>query len=156
MLLAQVINFGILVFVLTKLVYKPLMKAVDDRERTIKKISADSSKVDEVLKDAELKQEEILKEARTRGEKILKESEASAATLKKDILESAKKDAEKIISNGQKKLEEDQQKFYAGLKQELVGLVSAGIEQTVGKYIDKDAEMKLKEEALAKALTMKK
>ena len=152
MLLAQIINFGILAFVLTKLVYKPLMKALEDREQTIKKISEDSSKVDEVLREAEEKQNTILEEARKHGEKINKESETSASNLKKSILDEAKADAERIIKTGQKKLEEDQQKFYAGLKTELVGLVNAGIEQTVSKYIDKDAETKLKQEALSKAL----
>ncbi len=156
MLLAQVINFAILAFVLTKLVYKPLIGALEEREATVKKISENNSSAENLLEEARTKQEEILRDARASTQKMMKQSEDAAEARAKTILDAARKDAEKIIADGAKKLDEEQKKFYSNLKAELAGLVSAGIESTVGKYITKDAEAKLKDEALAKALTLKK
>lgn len=155
-LIAQMVNFAILAFVLTKLVYNPLLKALEDREKTIKKISDDSSSSEKTLEEARIKQEEILNEARKQSANIIKESENQASSLRQSLLEQAKKDADKIIIEGEKRLIEEKDKFYADLRNELVGLVSTGIEKTVGGYITKEAETKLKEEALSHALSLKK
>jgi F-type H+-transporting ATPase subunit b len=48
-LLAQIVNFGILAFVLTKLVYKPLIKSLEDREQVIKQIGENSQKTESLL-----------------------------------------------------------------------------------------------------------
>lgn len=154
-LLAQFINFGILAFVLTKLVYKPLMKALEDREQVIKQIGENSQKTESLLEDAKEKQEIVLAEARKHADKIIKEAEVASKTLRENLLSEAKKDADKLIKEGTRKLQEDQDKFYANLKKELVELVSLGIEKTVGKYITADAQSKLKEEALSSALSLK-
>jgi F-type H+-transporting ATPase subunit b len=154
-LLAQFINFGILFFVLTKLVYKPMMKALNDREQVIKQIGENSQKTESLLQDAEEKQEAVLAEARKHADKIIKEAESASKTLRENLLSEAKKDAEKLMKEGARKLAEDQDKFYANLKKELVELISLGVEKTVGKYITPEAQSKLKEEALSSALSLK-
>lgn len=151
-LVAQIINFGILVFILTKLVYKPLMNALAEREKVIKKLANDSSNAEKIAEESQTKQKEILDEARKEAQKIIKSTEAQVATLRQTLTDEAKKEAEKIIKDGERRVVEEQNKFNAGLRAELVSLVATGIEQTVGKYIDKDANKKLSDEALEASL----
>lgn len=153
---AQIINFGILVFVLSKLVYKPLMNALAEREKVIKKLSEDSSKAENLAEESALKQKEILDEARKQADKIIKSAEASSETLRRNLTDEAKKESEKIIKEGEKKIKEEQDRFYAGLKEELAGLVATGIEKTVGKYVTKEINHKLVEEALTASVAESK
>lgn len=156
MLIAQLVNFGILVFVLSKLVYKPLMKVLDEREKALNKLSEDKSSAEELLREAKEKQDELLADARKQSEKIMKSTEASVAVFKKNALDEAKKDAEKLVRESERKMQEERDKFYASLRKELVDLVSSGVEQTVGKYVTKDSLEKLKSEALDAALSSHK
>ncbi len=151
-LVAQIINFGLLVFILTKLVYKPLLNALADREKVIKKLAEDSSSAEKMAQDANVKQKEVLDEARDSAKKIIKETEIQVEKLRITLTEEAKKEADKIIKDGERRVKEEQNKFNASLRAELVSLVAVGIEKTVGKYIDKSVNEKLSAEALEMSL----
>jgi len=124
------------------------MKSIDEREAKIKKISDDGLSVDKILSDARDKQNEILRQAREESQKIIHEAEASAIVLKNNLIEEAKRDADRLIVSGRKELADEQIRFQESMKNELVDLVSSGVESTVGKYITKDVEAKIKSETL--------
>lgn len=132
------------------------MKSLEDREKVIKKLSEDSSKATNLAEESALKQKEILDEARKEAGKIIKSAEASSETLRKSLTDEAKKESEKIIKEGERKIREEQDKFYAGLKEELAGLVATGIEKTIGKYVTKEINHKLTEEALSASVAESK
>ena len=112
-ILAQAINFGILAFVLFKLVYKPILKALDDREASAKKALENTSSIEEKLKEAEETSKKIIAEARTASQKMIKDTEKSAMSLKDKLSAEAKADAEKIMGSAEKKMEEERNKFLA-------------------------------------------
>ena len=151
-ILAQAINFGILAFVLFKLVYKPILKALDDREASAKKALENTSSIEEKLKEAEETSKKIIAEARTASQKMIKDTEKSAMSLKDKLSAEAKADAEKIMGSAEKKMEEERNKFYSSLKKELGEIVTLGIERTVGKYADASIQKKMSEDALKEAI----
>ena len=156
LLLAQLVNFGILVFVLWKLVYKPILKVLDDRQKAAKDaVEKESSIAAKLLETKEL-QAKALAEARIHGEKMIKDAEISAANLKKKLSEEASVSAQKIVSDAEARMRSEQEKFQAELKKEVVGIVASAIESTVGKYLDHGAKQKLAEEASHEALKVER
>ena len=151
-LIAQLINFGILVFVLWKLVYKPILKVLDERTQMAKDAEAKSSSIDSKLEEMKLREEEVLAKARVAGEKLVKDAESAALALKTKLSAEATASAEKIVSDAKLAMASENEKFQSELKKEVVGIVASAIEATVGKYLDSDAKHKLAEEASKEAL----
>ncbi|MEI6478730.1 MAG: F0F1 ATP synthase subunit B [bacterium] len=146
-LIAQAINFGLLVFILTKFLYKPVMKSIEEKERSIQGVKDGASKMEKMLQENSEAQKKVLDKARLESEKIIKNAETSASILKKNLLEEAKHQAEIVISQGEQKIREENEKLRRDIKKEVGTLVSDAIEKTVGKYIDEKAKHSLKDEA---------
>jgi F-type H+-transporting ATPase subunit b len=147
LIIAQVINFGILAFVLFKLVYKPLLKVLDERETMVKDAQEKSSSIESKMDEIKALEEKVLSEARVHSQKLIKDAEASALNLKNKLSEEAHASAEKIVKEAQNKLAADQSKRDEELKKEIKNIVAGAIEATVGKYIDENAKSKLADEA---------
>ncbi|MEI8338294.1 MAG: ATP synthase F0 subunit B [bacterium] len=146
-LIAQAINFGLLVFILTKLLYKPIMKSIEEKEKSIQGAKNMSLEIEKKLEEGVEAQKKVLDTARAESEKIIKNAEVSAGVLKKSLLEDAKKQAEAVITQGEQKIREENEKLRRDIKKEVGTLVSDAIEKTVGKYIDEKAKVTLKDEA---------
>ena len=146
-LIAQAINFGLLVFILTKLLYKPLMKSIEEKEKSIQGAKDSASNMEKMLQESAEAQKKVLDKARSESEKIIKNAEVSAAVLKKSLLEDAKHQAQAVITQGELKIKEENEKLRREIKKEVGTLVSDAIEKTVGKYIDEKSKLSLKDEA---------
>jgi|SRR3989344_1996990 len=155
-LLAQLVNFGILVFVLWKLVYKPILKVLDDRQKAAKDALEKSSAIDAKLLEIKALEEKAIAEARERGEKLVKDVEASAVNLKKKLSDEATAFAQKIVSDAKAEMRSEQEQLNAEFKKEVIGIVATAIEATVGKYLDHSARQGLAEEASKEALKVER
>lgn len=151
-IIAQLINFGILVFVLWKLVYKPVLKVLDERAQMAKDAAEKSNSIESKLEEMKLREEEVLAKARQAGEKLVKDAESAAQSLKTKLSTEATASAEKIVADAKLAMAGENEKFQAELKKEIVGIVASAIEGTVGKYLDSDSKHKLAEEASKEAL----
>lgn len=105
LLIAQVLNFLIILFVLKRFLYKPLLDMLKKRQETIKEglKQAEDSRI--MLEKAEEKENEIIKKARTTGENLLNEAKKDAEDTARKIEEKAKQEAEKLIADAKKQIE---------------------------------------------------
>ena len=78
LLLAQGVNFVILLFVLTKFVYKPLMKMVEARRQKIELGVKGGEKAEQIIKQAEQEKVGIIQEADVQAVAIISEAEQNA------------------------------------------------------------------------------
>ena len=143
LLIAQLVNFAIVVWVLYKFAYGPILKTLNER----------TDKIDKGLKDAEASQKKmteiteqekkVLAEARQEAQKIITQAEANARKSKDEIAADAKRQSEKILQDAEKKIEEDKNKMIAEVKKEIAGLVVAATEKMIGEKMDgkKDEEL---------------
>jgi F-type H+-transporting ATPase subunit b len=105
--IAQIINFLILVYLLNRFLYKPILEILKQREKKIRTGLEDAEKSRIILEQAEKEKEEILKNARIESEKIINETKLIAKEIRKSIIDSSKSESEKIIleAKNQAKLE---------------------------------------------------
>lgn len=156
LLTAQIVNFGILVFVLYKLVYKPMLKVLDDRARMVKDATEKSSSIDSKLDEIKALEEAALADARKRGAEIIKETEAAALSLKSKLEKEASESASKVVREAEARMKAENERLHAELKTEMKEIVATAIEFTVGKYLNADAKHKLADEASSEALKVEK
>ena len=151
LLLAQMLNFAILVFVLSKFLYKPIMKMLDERKKRIVEDLEKSKTLEIKLHEADAAKEELLISARREGEKLIKQSEKNAADIKNALVKEASLESEKIRQDANRQIESDREKTMQELKKELGSLVSLSVEKALGDVADKNVQEKLVEQALGKS-----
>ena len=99
------IQFVLLTVTLTFVFYKPVGKALEERETSISKNLADAS--EKLLKADELykQYDEQLKTARTNAQSVIAESEKEAKEIVASEINDARQDAAKLIQQTNKELE---------------------------------------------------
>ena len=149
LILAQVVNFAILLFVLGKFVYKPVIAMLDERREGIKRALDREEMAASKLASAETDKEAILKEARAESMRIIEAAREDGEELKKKLTATAKEEITKLQAENAKKLREERARLISEVKGEIGTLVVATIEQTLGDVLDARTQGKMVEQALA-------
>ncbi|KKR43902.1 MAG: ATP synthase subunit b [Candidatus Nomurabacteria bacterium GW2011_GWF2_40_12] len=135
-ILAQMVNFGIVFVVLYFYAIKPLGKIMKERGDKIEKGVKDAKTNAEILDKSKAEYEEILIKAKSEADKIFQEGKKEAQTKKTAMLEEAKNEVALIIENGKKTLEADKTKMVEEAKKEIVTLVISATKKLLGEKID--------------------
>ncbi|QDR82113.1 F0F1 ATP synthase subunit B [Sporomusa termitida] len=145
-LIAQIINFLILVAILTKVAYKPLMKALADRQAKI----ADSLETAEQERQAaeKLRQEYLaqLAEARTQAQVIVEKAAKLAEQTKEEILKEAREESARLLKVTQEEIARERELALAELKGEVVTLAVAAASKIVSQNMDDAANARIVED----------
>lgn len=96
LLLAQVVNFAILVFLLKLVLYKPVRKMLEERRARIAEGLSDAQKAVEDLERAQEKAEKILEKAQKNSTDTLKEAKSAAGEIVDQARDKATKEAERV------------------------------------------------------------
>ncbi len=143
LILAQLVNFAIVLFVLYKFAYGPVLKMMTDRTEKIEKGLKDSEAAHKKLAEITEKEKEVLVEARKAAQEIVAKAEAVALKNKEEIVVEAKAQAEKILSDSAKKIEQEKALMFAEIKSQVAELVVAATGKIIAEKIDtvKDADL---------------
>jgi F-type H+-transporting ATPase subunit b len=148
LILAQVINFGVVILVLYKFGLKPLKKLMDERGATIKGGLENADRAQALLAAQEVEYEQALATARAEAALIMKEVKADAEKKRSELLATAHSEAQSILIEGKKQLEQEKAVMLDSAKQELVGIVMKATEKVVGTTLAGNTNTTLVEESL--------
>ncbi|MFA6285350.1 MAG: F0F1 ATP synthase subunit B [Parcubacteria group bacterium] len=148
LLIAQIVNFLVLLFVLWKFAYGPVLAMLEKRQKKIEKGLADADEAHKKLEESEEKQKEILKKARTEAKDIVEKAREQAEKSKSEIALEAKLQSEKIIAGAKSEIEQEKQKTISEIKSEIGSLVVAATEKIVGEKMDGKKDRELIEKSL--------
>jgi F-type H+-transporting ATPase subunit b len=142
-LIAQIINFLILVAILTKVAYKPLMQALADRQAKI----AESLETAEQEKQAaeKLKQDYLaqLAEARNQAQAIVEKAAKLAEQTKDEMLKEAREESARLLKDTQEEITREREQAIAELKGEVVTLAVAAASKIIVQNMDEQANARI-------------
>lgn len=138
------VSFLLLLFLLGKFAWKPVMKAIGERERSIESALDAAEKAKDEMAKLTSENEQLLKEARAERELILKEAKQIKDQMLKDAKEQAQTEGARIIEHA--KLEINNQKAIA--LAEVKAQVSKLSIEIATKVLGKELSDKSKQEAL--------
>ena len=147
-LVAQLVNFGVLLVVLRFLAWGPIMKIVDERRE---KIEAGLNASQAASESAEKSQEEAraaLDEARAEGRQLITRAQETAARLSEELETQARADAEQIVTRARNEIETERQQAINSLRAEFADLTVNAAERVIGQSLDKNAHQRLITESL--------
>jgi F-type H+-transporting ATPase subunit b len=146
------ITFLILLFILRKFAWKPILGAVSDREEGIKDALASAEKARKEMENLQADNERILQEARAEREAMLKDAREMKNKLIADAKDEAQAQASKMIEQAQEAIESEKKAAMAELKSHVAGLSLNIAEKVVRDELsNKDKQLKLVEEMLGEA-----
>ena len=135
-LLGEIITFAILVWVVMKYVWPPLMNAVETRRKEIadglaagergrKDLEAAEQRKDELMADANAEAAKRLEESRKRGEEIIAQARAEA-----------EREKARIVAAGHQEVESEKSAMRRELQEKLSDLVVAGAARILGREVE--------------------
>ena len=147
-LLAQLINFTLLLLLLYFIAYKPIRRMLDERAEKVKA----SMEQAEQMKEMMTKTEELVKAemdaARVERQNLLTQAEQAGQQLKTEAREQARQDAEAIVAKARAEIALERDEAIAVLKREFADLAIMAAEKVINETLDKEKHRKLIDEVL--------
>ncbi len=145
-----ILTFLLLLTVLAKFAWKPLLKLLKDREDLIRSSLEDAEKAQTELARLNAEGEKIINKARSEAQKILSQGKASAVKMKEEILIDSKEKAKTIADNAENQIRIEKDKAIAEIKGEVVNLSISMAEKLIRKNLSADENKALIDESLSK------
>ena len=144
------ITFLILLLILRKFAWKPILDSVSQREEGIKDALASAEEAKKEMQNLQANNEQLLKEARAERDAMMKEAREIKDKMIANAKDEAKDVADKLIQNAQASIEQEKQAALSELKHQ-VSELSIGIAETIVKkeLSAKKDQLKLVEDLLS-------
>lgn len=143
MLIAQMINFAIILGVLYKFAYGPMVKHMDERSKLIEKGLDDAKKAGENLAAASKEREEKILQAKKEARQIIEDAQVQAEKSKDEIVDRARVESEKVVEQAKEQIQNEKEKMIVEVKKEIGTLVFAATAKIVEGEIDQEKNAKL-------------
>ncbi len=111
LLLVNIVNFAVLVILLSYILYKPVIKLLDERKLKIEKGLKDAELAEEKLAEIKEKESQIVADARKKAQEILSSSEDLAEKEKEAILQEAQAKALTALASAKRQAQEEKKKL---------------------------------------------
>lgn len=141
--LAQLVNFAIVLFVLWRFVFKPVVAGMEARTKKIEDSLNTADKVNKEKEEFEQWKAKEMVNARHEAGAIITESKKTATTTKDQILEQAKAEQQQILDQAKLELEQQKQKTLEEAKASIADLVVQSTEKLLRAKLDGKTDAKL-------------
>jgi F-type H+-transporting ATPase subunit b len=149
-LIAQLVNFSVLVVVLYFLAYKPLLKYLNKRSQLIEASLKKTEKIDQLLAKAENDYAKKMATAQAESEKIMSKSQQEAEKYRQERLEKTRQEVAAIVAESRAAIESDKKEIIREVKEEMSGLVAAAATQVLRREIKLADDERLIRETVTK------
>jgi len=129
-----IITFIILLGILKKIAWKPLLNVLNSREESVKNAIDQAEKARSEAERILKENQKALENANIEGQKILQESRALAEKLKEDIISKANLLSKKMIETAKEEIERDKEAAIIHLRSEIATIAV----EAAGKIIDEN------------------
>lgn len=148
LLIAQAINFTIVIAVLGFFALKPLIKIMKEREERIAKGIKDAEAIEEKMADIAKEREAEVKKGRKDAQQIVAKAEQTGDELMRQRTEKAQADVEKVIRDARMQISAERELMVHDVKDELGGLVALALGKITSTGLDEKKHKKLIDEAI--------
>ena len=114
--------FGLLLWILGKFAWKPIMKGLKEREVSIDEALNEANKAREEMKELKFSNEQLLKEAKEERDNILRDARKVKESIIEDAREKANSEANRIVENAKEAIEYEKMAAMHEMKNQLAKL----------------------------------
>lgn len=145
------INFLILVGVLTKFLYKPFLNVMETRKQSIKD-ALDNAELTNRRADEKMQNyNKRIARAEEEGREIIKEAKIKADAQARQIIEDAQTEVGEIMSKAERTIEREREKAMEEMRQEIAALALLAAEKIVEHEIQRVGQEAIVDEVIRQA-----
>jgi F-type H+-transporting ATPase subunit b len=145
-LIAQTINFSIVLFVLWRFAYRPIFAMLEARRQKIADSVANADKIKAELAATEAARHKILTDAGQQANALIEDARAAASRVSAVETQKAIAAAEQIVAKAREAAAQDRARMLAELKREVGRLVVQTTATVTGKILTSDDQQRLAKE----------
>lgn len=150
-LVAQIINFLLLLVILRAVAYKPILKMLDQRAAKIKESMDNAEQVKKQLARAQEDYAAQIDQARKEGQAIVAQANQVAERVRQDAQAQARQEAEQFLAKAQAQIDRDTRQAIAELRKEVADLAILAAGKVVKRSLDDKAHYAIVEEVLSES-----
>lgn len=142
-LIAQLINFFLLLALLTLVLYRPVTKMLRERKERIAKGLLDAELAEKRAAQAEAEYQKRLEEARREAQAILAQARENAEKERQAILARAQSEAQELRARTEQELERERREALQALHEQVADLAIDAAGRVLGQAVDSAAHRRL-------------
>ncbi|SRR6056297_1463177 len=135
-LIAQLVNFAVLVFVLYKFAYNPILNFLKQRKEKIKQGVEYADQAEKELEEARQEKKGIIKEAKKEAMTITEKAKEEGEEKRKKIVDNAKEEVGQIINQEKEKIRAEKAESLKEAKKEVADMVVLALEKVLEEKVD--------------------
>lgn len=148
LLLAQTVNFFILLYILKRFLYKPIFTLLNTRKERIEQGLKFTQSAETRLANVNIEKEKILTNSRSEALKIVNTAVDAGKVQQAQILKNAGEKAEHIVKAANKHIAEEHAKLEEEFYEEASHLIKEGMARVIGKLPPEEKSKELISEAI--------
>jgi F-type H+-transporting ATPase subunit b len=148
LILFQAANFLILMAVLKKFLYKPILGVLEKRQKEAEDAIALKGELETKIGEIRAEREQVLLETRSEADKLMETARQKGERIAQQIEEGAKERAGQIVQRGEETASQKESDMREKLRSEVARIAVTTAEQVVGKSLDEQSRKELTEESV--------
>jgi F-type H+-transporting ATPase subunit b len=147
----QIVNFLILLFLLNRFLFKPVLRRIDERNNQLSKGLEDAAAAARDRELARAEREEALAEARKESEALVARAAKTAEATSAEILATARASAEQLTAKAREEIAAEKERALAEIRGEVADLALDAAGKLVGAEMDSPTQRRLVEQFLSES-----
>ena len=150
-----IVVFLVLLGLLAKFAWKPLLEALEKRQESIRRSLDDAAKAKQELERLQVESQRILAEARAEAETIVARTREDANRLRDEMRQKAQQEAANIVKNAEKQIQLETARALQQIRHEAVDLSIAIASKLLQRNVSKEDNERLIEDTFRQLETQR-
>ncbi len=150
-LIANIVNFMVLLIVLRLVAWGPLTKMLDERREKIAQSLSAAEQAKVQAAEGERQVQEQIDASRREAQQLIAQAQEISTRIQADARTQAQSDAETTLARARSEIQQERDAAIADLRKEFADMTIAAAEKVIGESLDRNAHKRLIDEALAQS-----
>ena len=148
-----IVTFLVLLTLLAKFAWRPLLEALETRQNAIRKSLDDAQQAKEELERLHVESGQIIQRARNDAEAIIAQSRSDGDRLREELKQKARAEADHIVKNAERQIQLEMSRALEQIRHEAIDLSVMIASKLLQRNLSKEDNERLIEEALRQVET---
>ena len=150
-LIANIVNFVVLLIILRIVAWGPLVRMLDERRERISTSLSAAEQAKQEAAESDRRAQDALEEARREGQALVGQAQEIANRLQADARAQAQADADALLQRARNEIQLERDQAIAELRREFGDLAISAAERVINQSLDRNQHRRLIDEALAES-----
>lgn len=146
--IGQIVNFLVMLFLLKKFAYKPILSLLEKRRKMIEESQKNAKKTEEALQHALEQEKKILKEAQSEAKTMIADANKQAEAIILAANDTGKQQVEKLIKDSNEQVERERKETEKALAQQVTKLSVDILQKSLQGFFDEKQQQEVLEKAV--------